>query len=178
MMWYVRLNVLYLDGIGRVGATTPALLGRLVMANDMPVRRSGLLLLTGVGSLSFGGTSALLHSALHFLQLLSGLLLGLILEEFVSSEEKLLVIGLSSINAIVDESVSGRSATTEFGLHAEDGDLLFLAFELGGQLLLDSSFGDTTAIRVDDLERALLSGKKGVVDELLQVEYETLDHVN
>ena len=140
-------------------------------------QRRSLLLLTGVGSLCFSGTSDLLHSALHFLLLLSGLSSRLVLEEFVSSEEKLGVVGLSSINAVVDESVSGRSATTEFGLHAEDGDLLIFAFEGTGELLLDSSLGDTAAVWVDDLEEHLLSGKKRVVDELLQVEYETLDHL-
>ena len=136
-----------------------------------------LLCFTGVHGSCFSGTSDLVHSTLHFLKLLSGLLLGFILEEFVSSEVALGVVGLSSINAVVDESISGGSATTELGLHAEDGDLLILGLEGTGELFLDSSLGYTSGIWVDNLEEHLLSGEEWVRDELLQVEYELGDHL-
>ena len=135
------------------------------------------LLFTGVGSLAFSGTSDFVHSTLHFLLHLSGLSPGFILEEFVSSEVALGVVGLPSINAIVHESISGGSATTELGLHAEDSNLLVLGFEGARELLLDCGLGYTSAIGVDNLELHLLSAEEWVIDELLQVKYELLDHL-
>ena len=151
----------------------------MIMTNGYIAKLRGIssLLFTGVGSLAFSGTSDFVHSTLHFLLLLSGLSLGFILEEFISSEVALGVVGLSSINAVVDESISGGSATTELGLHTEDSNLLILGLEGSGELLLDCGLGYTSAIWVDNLEEHLLSGEKWVIDELLQVEHELLDHL-
>ena len=63
-----------------------------------------LLLLTGVGSHGFGGTSDLVDSSFDVLELLSGL--WSVSDKSVSLEEHLLIVLLSDVKVVVDEGES------------------------------------------------------------------------
>lgn len=56
------------------------------------------------------------------------------------------------LNGSVDKSESAGSATTELGLHAEDGDSIFLGLQLLGKGCLDASFRDVARVWVQDLD--------------------------
>jgi hypothetical protein len=139
--------------------------------------RSLLLFTGGVGGLCFGGTSDLVHSSLHFLELLSSLLAddG---EELVSSEIGLHVALLSGIERVVNESESGRSTTSELGLESEHGDGLFLVLEHNGKLGLDGSLGDGSLIGMNQLNLELSSLQERVVDHLSGIKDELLVGLN
>lgn len=59
---------------------------------------------------------------------------------------------LLGIKAVVNESVAGRSATTESGLETIDGDSLFLGLHLSAQLSLDLFLGDVSHLGVDKID--------------------------
>ena len=128
---------------------------------------SALLLATSGSSLGFGGTSDSLNSTLDFLGLLSGLLTLFNGPKGISSEEMLHVVLLSGVKAIIDESKTGRSSTTEFELESIDGNLLDINLVLLGNVLLDLSLGDVDLGSVDDFDAQLFSLKERVVDNSL-----------
>lgn len=133
--------------------------------------RSLLLFTSGVGSLGLGGTSALVHSTLHFLELLSSLL-ALLDQKFVSLQKSLLIALLSGIKRVVNKGESGRSATSELGLHAEHRDALLLVLEHDGELLLDGGLGDGSLVGMNQLNLELSSLQERVVDHLSGIQNE------
>lgn len=53
---------------------------------------------------------------------------------------------------VVNQSESSTPATAELGLHAVDGDALFLHLELLGQALLDHGLLQTAQLGVDQFD--------------------------
>lgn len=91
-------------------------------------------------------------------------MLLLLVIEGVSLEEHLLVVLLSGIDGVVDESEASGSATTELELKTEDGNALGISLEHLGELLLDLGLGNVDLGGVDDLDSHLLSAEEGVVN--------------
>ena len=136
-----------------------------------------LLLGHGLGLIFTSGSLAL---SLDFLEGTS-LDLTFLVDDLVSQEEFLLVELSSSLWAVVKESESSGSATSEFGVETKDGDVLWLRFEHSGKLVLDESLGDGSRFWVDKLNGNLLSAHEWVVDDLSGVEHKFtvfVSHIN
>ena len=155
-----------------IGATTPG--KKVIFLHNTEVHCS-LFLSTGISSLGLGGTKAFLYSAFDFLELLSCLCWSS--NKSISFEEVLLIVLLSLIETVINESESGRSTTTEFGVETKDTDLLGLAFELFSELVFDGSLGDVGGLWMDELNLDLLSSEKWVVDDLSGVKNELSGHL-
>ena len=69
-----------------------------------------------------------------------------------TSEHLLAVKLLSSVKRIIDESEAGRSAATELGLQAENGNVLLLGLKGLGELALNVGLGDVGQFGVDQFD--------------------------
>ena len=75
------------------------------------------------------------------------------------------VILLLHVSGVVDEGHSSGSATSILGLESHDGDALGLGLHHAGKLVLDLGSGDGSGFGVDQLDDALLSGQKRILQE-------------
>ena len=102
--------------------------------------------------------------------MVSGLLAFSLGEKTISSEESFLIVGLSGVNGIVDESKPGRSTTSKLEFKSINSNVLSINLVLLGNVLLALSLGDVDLGSVNDLHAHLLSAKGGVVYSSLSKE--------
>lgn len=132
---------------------------------DSALNRLVLLSSSHLLSVSLLGTEDLLVSVLLLLSLLSGGLLHL-LGQTVSNQSvsRLELLGVSS--RLVNQTETGRLATTELGSETKHGDSILVGLVQLGQSLSQLVLGDVGSVRVQDVDDELLSGQQGVGNDL------------
>lgn len=82
------------------------------------------------------------------------------------------VVALAGVNAVVDEGEAAGSAAAELGFQSKDVNALFLGLQDLGEFGLDGGLVHAGLIGVDELDRGLLAGQQGVLQEFTDVKNE------